>query len=102
MTRKLPAWPLAEKPNGALTVLRKPRATEADRTSGRVQKLDYTKNFGFARAAMIDGDARDYFFHRKAVEPEDWNALAVGDLVSFIPEMTARGPRALKVRKEGA
>ena len=96
---KPPSWPMAEKPDGSLTVL---RADPKERISGRVMKLNYEKNYAFARASvLIDGDYRDYFFHRNEMEePGLFGALTPGDRVTFIAAGSAKGPRALQVRRE--
>lgn len=97
MTDKLPNWPLAEKPDGELTVLR------ADRMNGRVMKLNYEKRYGFIRAArLLDAEYDDYFFHANDMEGEalDFAALSLGDRVSFVPANSSKGARALEVRRE--
>ena len=96
MKKRLPGWPLAEKPDGTLTVLRAPKG-EPVRLAGRVVRLHHPDHFGFIRTSE-EGRA-DYFFHRDACVDDTWNALADGDRVEFTPELTAKGPRALRVEK---
>jgi len=96
-----PGWPLAEKPDGTLTVLRSSEKRVPGRVVRFVTEPPHTRPaYGFARA-FLGKDYQDYFFHvRDFAEPYDFYALMVGDRVTFEPAEGEKGPRALSLRRE--
>lgn len=59
---------------------------------GIVKWFDRKKGFGF-----IKSEGKDYFVHRWDIEAN--SQLEKGDKVSFEPEQTQKGTKAVKVRK---
>jgi cold shock CspA family protein len=73
------------------------------RLSGAVVKIDRVKGFGFIQ---VEGGI-EYFFHATAVSADQlggFDAIQVGDIASFIPDSTLKGPRGFQVliEEEGA
>ena len=65
------------------------------RAKGEVVKVDHHRGFGFVRTEA----GMEYFFHTTAVDTLGGiDGLQIGDRVTFRPESTAKGPRALQVR----
>lgn len=64
---------------------------EPDIRQGVVKRLIADKGFGF----LADGQGREYFFHRSAAP--DFDALTVGDAVTFVAGSGPKGPRAESV-----
>lgn len=54
------------------------------------------RGFGFIAAA---GEEKEIFFHSSALVDVAYDALRVGDAVSFDVEQSDKGPRAANVRK---
>jgi CspA family cold shock protein len=64
-------------------------------TTGTVKKVVADRGFGFITAE----DAKDYFFHRGALDPSlDFDRLLGGERVEFEIETGPKGPRATQVR----
>ncbi len=64
-------------------------------TTGTVKKVISDRGFGFITA----DDAKEYFFHRGAVDPSlDFDRLVGGEKVEFDTEQSPKGPRAIRVR----
>ncbi len=62
---------------------------------GTIQALRTERGFGFIR----DSQGGDVFFHHTSVtQPDRFDALAVGMLVEFEVETSAKGPRATQLR----
>jgi CspA family cold shock protein len=59
---------------------------------GTVKFFNDTKNFGF----IAGDDGKDYFVHRNDIKK---GSLAEGDKVTFKPEQTDRGWKAVEVEK---
>ncbi len=70
------------------------------RVEGRVVRVLPDKGFGF----LADGSGTEYFFHRTAVAPNDWDQLEPQTAVTFVVSQgSSKGPRAESVqRREGA
>jgi CspA family cold shock protein len=63
--------------------------------TGTIKKVIAERGFGFITA----DDAKDYFFHRGALEPSlDFDRLVGGERVQFEIESSPKGPRAQAVR----
>ena len=73
-------------------------AHDMKRVCGEVMKVDHNRGFGFLRTEV----GMEYFFHTTAVDDVlgGIDGLQLGDRVTFRPESTAKGPRALQVRLE--
>ena len=54
------------------------------------------KGFGFITP---DGEDKDVFFHSSALVDVAFDALQVGDKVTFETEMSDKGPRAVGVQR---
>ena len=64
-------------------------------TTGTVKKVVSDRGFGFITTA----DAKDYFFHRNALDSSlDFDRLVGGERVEFDIEQSPKGPRASRVR----
>jgi CspA family cold shock protein len=64
-------------------------------TTGTVKKIVADRGFGFITAE----DAKDYFFHRDALDSSmDFDRLVGGERVEFEVEQSPKGPRAVRVR----
>ena len=63
--------------------------------TGTVKKVVADRGFGFITA----DDAKDYFFHRDALDSTlDFDRLVGGEKVEFEIESSPKGPRANRVR----
>lgn len=63
---------------------------------GVVTKQLIDKGFGFIRTDA----GLEYFFHRSACSPHEFDRMVVGTTVEFDPdEQAAKGPRAEEVRR---
>jgi CspA family cold shock protein len=63
--------------------------------TGTIKKVIADRGFGFITA----DDAKDYFFHRGALESSiDFDRLVGGERVEFEIEQSPTGPRASRVR----
>lgn len=62
--------------------------------SGVVKRLVVSKGFGFIRG---DDDGIERFFHRSAVQAVGFADLHEGDRVTFLDEMSDKGPRCANV-----
>lgn len=63
--------------------------------TGTVKKVIADRGFGFITAE----DAKDYFFHRGALDSSlDFDRLVGGERVQFEIEESPKGPRATRVR----
>ena len=64
-------------------------------TTGTVKKVIADRGFGFITAE----DAKEYFFHRGALDSSiDFDRLVGGERVTFEIETSPKGPRAAQVR----
>jgi CspA family cold shock protein len=64
-------------------------------TTGTVKKIVADRGFGFITAE----DAKDYFFHRDALDSSmDFDRLVGGERVEFDIEQNPKGARAARVR----
>jgi cold shock CspA family protein len=64
--------------------------------AGTIRRLVLAKNFGFIE---VPGEG-DYFFHKEDCTPQSlYTELIEGDKVTFLPDQTAKGPRARNVEK---
>ena len=61
---------------------------------GKIKSIIRERGFGFISAE----DEREIFFHRSALEGENFDALEEGNSVEFDVEKGPKGPRAVKVR----
>jgi CspA family cold shock protein len=61
---------------------------------GNIKRLIRERGFGFISAE----DGREVFFHRSALEGENFDALEEGNSVEFNVERGPKGPRAVNVR----
>ena len=82
---------------GRTAVIGRPVERRGTPRSGRIVTLFIGQGHGFIRLT----NDRDVFFHRSDVrEGTSFNALAVGDSVSFeLLEDDVSGPRALRVER---
>lgn len=63
---------------------------------GTIQSIHTERGFGFIR----DVEGGEIFFHHSALPSSDhFTTLAVGMVVEFDAESSARGPRATKVTR---
>ena len=78
---------------------------EATRLTGHVHKLveddaGHSRGYGFIHVGDGTGDVVEYFVHRKGFgDPLKFDALRVGDRVTFEPRNTAKGLRAVLVER---
>ena len=63
----------------------------AQAQQGTIARLVVDKGFGFIR---VQGSDTEYFFHRSAVQGEDFKDLQEGDPVTFAAGEGPKGPRA--------
>ena len=61
---------------------------------GKIKSIIRERGFGFISAE----DERESFFHRSALEGENFDALEEGNSVEFDVEKGPKGPRAVNVR----
>jgi len=57
--------------------------------NGVVKWFDEKKGFGF-----VESLGKDYFIHFRDIKAEGFKVVKEGDKVSFMPEMSPRGPVA--------
>lgn len=62
---------------------------------GTIKKTIRDRGFGFIAAE----DGREIFFHRTSLTTGKFDDLSEGDAVEFEVEKTARGPRAMNVKR---
>jgi CspA family cold shock protein len=62
--------------------------------TGTIARLLIDKGFGFIR----DEGGVEHFFHRSAVRGAVFELLREGQRVEFVPEESAKGPRAGDIR----
>jgi len=62
--------------------------------NGKIKRLIRERGFGF----IIAEDGDEVFFHRSALENEDFDALEEDTSVEFNLERGPKGPRAMNVR----
>jgi CspA family cold shock protein len=62
--------------------------------TGTIARLLIDKGFGFIR----DESGVEHFFHRSAVRGAVFELLREGQRVEFVPEESAKGPRAGDIR----
>jgi cold shock protein len=68
---------------------------EVNVTTGTIKKVVSDRGFGFITA----DDAKEYFFHRSALEASlDFDRLVGGEKVQFEIEQSPKGPRAARVQ----
>src|SRR3954469_13818768 len=63
--------------------------------SGIVEKVFADEGYGFIRTPEDD---RQFYFHRNSVLHDDFERLAVGVEVRFVPELGDKGPQASSVQ----
>ena len=61
---------------------------------GKIKRLIRERGFGFITAE----DGKEIFFHRSALEGENFDALEEGASVEFDLEEGPKGPRAINVK----
>ncbi len=61
---------------------------------GKIKRLIRERGFGFITAE----DGKEVFFHRSALEGENFDALEEGASVEFDLEEGPKGPRAINVK----
>jgi CspA family cold shock protein len=74
-----------------------PTVTSSEDTAmptGTIARLLIDKGFGFIR----DESGVEHFFHRSAVRGAVFELLREGQRVEFVPEESAKGPRAGDIR----
>jgi CspA family cold shock protein len=62
--------------------------------NGKIKRIIRERGFGFISAE----DGREIFFHRSALEGENFDALEEGNSVEFDVEKGPKGPRAVNVK----
>lgn len=82
---------------GAPQVTSKPEGN-GERRRGEIIELNLDRGYGF----LVDGEGVRRFFHAVACDGISIEDLIVGNGVSFLPEYSPKGPRALVVRREEA
>jgi CspA family cold shock protein len=76
-------------------VVRFEKMLEVTVATGTVKKVVADRGFGF----ITSTDAKDYFFHRNALDSSlDFDRLVGGERVEFEIEQSPKGPRAGRVR----
>jgi len=61
---------------------------------GKIKRIIRERGFGFISAE----DGREIFFHRSALEGENFDVLEEANTVEFSVERGPKGPRAVNVR----
>jgi len=61
---------------------------------GKIKRLIKERGFGF----ITTEDGKEVFFHRSALEGENFDALEEGASVEFDLEEGPKGPRAINVK----
>ena len=72
-------------------------AVRPERYEGQVKRIVRDRGFLF-----LTGPHGDVFGHRSGGDPETWDALEVGDVVTFLEETWPKGLRALDIQPVGA
>ena len=67
------------------------------RRSGRVVDIDFSKGFGWIQDAV---SGTRIWFHASAVWSMDFDDIIQGELVSYVPLVHEKGPRAGAVMRE--
>ena len=67
---------------------------ELEKIKGTVRKFLGTRGFGFIESQ----DGRQFFVHQSEVDMDGWRFLEPGWKVEFLPIVTERGPKAVKVK----
>lgn len=68
------------------------------RAAGFIKRLAKDKGFGFIR----DEAGKEFFFHRSSLTPgTDFDSLAEGNRVTYVPGRSEKGPRAQDVSLAG-
>ena len=62
----------------------------------KVKWLEEKKGFGFI---TVEGGGDDVFVHYSGIEGTGHRNLAEGEYIEFEVEMSAKGPKAVKVRR---
>jgi cold shock protein len=62
---------------------------------GTIKRLVRDRGFGFVQGGP---EGQEFFFHRSAVEGNEFDQLREGQSVEFDVESSAKGPRAGAVR----
>lgn len=70
------------------------KAPEFEEPRGMVEKL-FADGYGFIRTV---GDDREFYFHRNSVLHDDFDRLAIGTEVRFMPQSGEEGPQASSVQ----
>jgi len=63
--------------------------------TGKIKKLVSDRGFGF----IADTDGREVFFHQSSLVETQFSDLTENQDVEFDVENSAKGPRAINVRK---
>jgi CspA family cold shock protein len=63
--------------------------------TGKIKKLVSDRGFGF----IADTDGREVFFHQSSLVEASFSDLTENQDVEFDVENSAKGPRAINVRK---
>ena len=63
--------------------------------TGKIKKLVSDRGFGF----IADTDGREVFFHQSSLVEASFSDLTESQDVEFDVENSAKGPRAINVRK---
>ena len=63
--------------------------------TGKIKKLVSDRGFGF----IADTDGREVFFHQSSLVETSFSDLTESQDVEFEVENSAKGPRAINVRK---
>lgn len=66
--------------------------------TGKIKKLVSDRGFGF----IADTDGREVFFHQSSLVETSFSDLTESQDVEFEVENSAKGPRAINVRKIAA
>jgi cold shock protein len=96
LTRRRFAWspPLLER-TVRLSSIAFGKRLEVTVATGTIKKVVADRGFGF----ITGDDAKDYFFHRGALDTSlDFDRLVGGEPVDFEIEASPKGPRASQVR----
>lgn len=66
-----------------------------ERINGQVVRIVTDRGFAFIRSGQ-----NEYFMHCSALEDGEFLNLTVGELLTFIPVSTPKGPRAEEVLRQ--
>ena len=67
--------------------------------SGKIKWFDNKKGFGFIAS---DKGGKDIFVHHSVIEGQGFKTLQDGETVEYEAEETAKGTKAIKVRRVAA